>query len=206
MRKLFVVIITTALALPVLGKDMNGKFGVGIDQSMGGVSGINLKYFLGDFSIWLTPGLDLFAIKDGDTAVALDVALGGIYNFARSEVANLGAGLRVDFGYRNKTAGDTWQVGVEVPLVGEYFFSDHFAIHFSAAMVVHIVPETGPALRPPTPSGLVNDISSGAALKCTPVGNDGSLRCVQEKASKQGVGFSIGAAGIASSVGFTFYF
>jgi hypothetical protein len=208
-----VAVAIAALAAPASAKDMNGKFGVGFDQSIGGVSGVNLKYFIGDFSIWLTPGVDLFAVKDGDTAVAFGVALGGIYNFARSDAANLGAGLRVDFGYRNKAAGDTWQVGIEVPLVAEYFFTDHFALHFSTAIVIQIVPGSGPALHAPTPGGLGDQASSSTTtMHCVPDDpadpSKGSTCTTTGTASKgnEGVGFSLGAAGIAGSLGFTFYF
>jgi hypothetical protein len=203
--------VAVALAAPASAKDMNGKFGVGFDQSIGGVSGVNLKYFIGDFSIWLTPGVDLFAVKDGDTAVAFGVALGGIYNFARSDAANLGAGLRVDFGYSKKAAGDTWQVGIEVPLVAEYFFTDHFALHFSTAIVIQIVPGSGPALHAPTPGGLGEQASSSTTtMHCVVTDkNTGEMDCTTTgTASKgnEGVGFSLGAAGIAGSLGFTFYF
>ena len=163
-------------------KDMNGKFGVGFDQSFGGVSGLDLKYFLGDIQISLTPGFEMFKPSSGSAAIAFNVALGGIYNFARSDQANLGFGIRGSLGYRNKQAGDCLSGAIEFPLVAEYFFSDHFAIHGGVAIVLSIQGTKGAALTPPN----------------TPAG-------INPHAGK-GVGLGIGNGGFLADAGFTFYF
>jgi hypothetical protein len=166
------------------GKDMNGKFGVGFDQSFGGVSGLDIKYFLGDIQLSLTPGFEMFKPSGGSAAIAFNIALGGIYNFARSDSANLGFGVRGSLGYQNKYAGDCLSGAIEFPLQAEYFFSDHFAIHGGVAIVITIQGKSGSALTPPnTPGGLAAKNTAG-----------------------KGVGFGIGNGGFLGNAGFTFYF
>jgi hypothetical protein len=175
-----------ALALPASAKDMGGKFGVGVDQTLGGVTGLELKYFIGDFAVSVQPGFDIYSNKATDkTAFGLNIAIGGVYYFARSDQANLGFGAKVDMGYRNKEAGDTFQANIELPLVIEYFFTDHFAIHVATGLLFAIIPEKGAALNPPT--------SSGNTAK--PV-----------VSSTEGFGFSFGAGSLSTSAGATFYF
>ena len=202
------VLLGTFAPAPSVAKDMSGKFGIGFDQSLGGVSGINLKYFIGDFSLWITPGVDLFAPKDGDTALAFNVALAGIYNFARSDQANFGGGLRVDFGYRNKAAGDTWQVNLEVPLVAEFFFTDHFAFHLSTAIVLQFIPDTGPALEAPTSASLTKNGSNSTVttIVTTTDGGKTTQAVTTTTTGHQGIGFSFGSGSLVGSAGFTYYF
>ncbi len=206
--RLLTVLVVLAAFAPAssAAKDMSGKFGIGFDQSLGGVSGINFKYFMGDFSLWVTPGVDLFAPKDGDTAVALNIALAGIYNFARSEQANFGAGLRVDFGYRNKAAGDTWQVNLEIPLVAEFFFTDHFALHLSTAIVLQIIPDTGPALSAPTAASLTKNGSSSTVTTVVTSADGKTQTITTTTTGRQGIGFSFGSGSLVGSAGFTYYF
>jgi hypothetical protein len=196
MRKRIVLtgLAAVLLAAPAAAKDMNGKFGVGFDQSFGGVSGINLKYFIGDFALWLTPGLDLYHLGGtSSTGVKFDVGVAGIYNFARSDQANLGTGLRVDVGYMNGDSNggsETWQVNLEIPLIGEYFLTDHFAIHLGVGLVLSITPTSGSTLA--VPNAPVQASATAATAKAKPSGTS--------------IGFTAGAAGVMGSGGFTFYF
>jgi len=179
--------VVALFALPLSAKDMGGKFGVGVDQTLGGVTGLELKYFIGDFAVSLEPQFAVWAPKHGDNQFGLNIALGGVYYFARSDQANLGFGAKVDMGYLNKAAnggGDsTFQANIELPLVMEYYFSDHFAFHVSTGLLFAIVPEKGAALSVPEQNGGL--VSKGSA---------------------QGFGFSFGGGSLISSAGFTFYF
>ena len=160
-----------ALCAPASAKDMSGKFGVGFDQTLGGVTGLNLRYFIGDFCIRGVIGVDFFRPSGGDSSVGVDFALGAMYNFGRTDVVNVGVGVVVDLGWRNQAAmsqtrlrceheivngkdtgaqictqeqvggsGSSIQFNVEVPIVVEYFFSDHFSIHLGTGLVFVIVP------------------------------------------------------------------
>lgn len=191
MRKALVsvasIVAVLAIAMPASAKDMGGKFGVGVDQTLGGVTGLELKYFIGDFAVSLEPGFAIWSPDTGDTHFGLNMAIGGVFYFARSDQANLGFGAKVDLGYLNKAANGgtdaTFQANIELPLVMEYFFTDHFAFHIATGLLFAIVPEKGAALSVPT--------------------NNGGL--VAGKTTK-GFGFGFGGGSITSSAGFTFYF
>jgi len=181
---LCLAILTSGTAL---AKDMNGKFGVGYDQSLGGMSGLNLKYYLGDVAIWTTFGFDYFKPDPGDDRMGFAAAIGGIYNFARSEQANLGIGLRANFGFRNAGAMNgsdgSFQFNMELPLVAEFFFTDHFSIHAGTGILLVIVPAKGRSLD-------VDDSTSG----------------VTSSASTKGIGVGIGNGSLIGNAGFTYYF
>ena len=191
MKKLGLLVCALAamilFAISASAKDMNGKFGVGYDSTLGGVSGLNVKYYIGDFALWGTLGLDIFAPKSGDNPIGFNFAAGGIFNFARAEQVNLGFGARIDLGYKNKTAmgkaDSSFQVNIELPLIMEYFFTDHFSIHTGVGIVVVIVPEKGCTLTPSrSPMGITS---------AQPV---------------QGWGIGIGNGGLLGNAGATFYF
>jgi hypothetical protein len=98
------VLFLSLLQGALLARDMSGKFGVGYQQSLGGVSGISARYWIGDFALIGTVGLDLVKLGSGETPAGLALAVGGVYAFSLSENANLCVGLMADFGYRNKSA------------------------------------------------------------------------------------------------------
>lgn len=184
-------------------KDMNGKFGIGFVQTLGGVSGFGLKYWITrDIGIELDFGL---AIRDSDFAqsTAFLGAIGIYYALVQHRHVNLLVGLRGDIGFRtnpagfnqtvkvldainNQEASTTLEVGatpvqfnIELPLIVEYYFSDSFSVNLAMGFVVIIVPDSGPILP-----------------------SDGLLGVnVSDK-----VIFGIGAGGLLGSAGFTFYF
>ncbi len=192
-------------ASPAGARNMNGKFGVGYSQTLGGVSGIQLRYFVKDFAIEGTIGLDLFKPKDMDPRTSVKGALGVVYNFARFEIANLGVGVRGDVGWRNGeaiaaglrskcldkatdastcngiTADSAWQFNVEIPLVAELFFTDHLSVNLQAGVLFTIVNTKNKALPQ----------STGQQSTDT---------------EEEGFGFSFGAGSLFGSAGFTVYF
>lgn len=178
-------VLAVLAASSASAKDMSGKFGVGYDQSLGGVSGLDLAYFIGDIKLTGTISFEMFAPKKGDNPTAFAAAIGGIYQIARSENANLGVGLKLDLGFKNKAAmgvGSSFQVNIEVPIIAEYFFSDFFSIHAGTGLLFVIVPEKGCALNVPNSP---NNITNAAA---------------------QGFGFGLGNGSLLGNAGFTFYF
>lgn len=193
------------VATPALARDMNGKFGIGYSQTLGGVSGLHVKYFVKDVLIEGTVGFDLFKPKDLDPRTAVKGAVGVFYNFARFEVANLGVGARVDVGWRNGEAvtatarascrsdgsdaatcdairrGSTWQVNLEIPLLAEVFFTDHFAVNVQAGVLFTFVTQSQKAL-PQSTGQMASDTG------------------------EEGFGFGFGGGSLFGSAGFSVYF
>ncbi len=189
-----------------LARDMNQKFGIGYEQSLGGVSGINLKYNIKDFQIGATVGFDIFKPTDSDPRTAVRFAVGAAYNFARFKSVNMGIGIKVNAGWKNGeavnaerreklncadgqdcpgliTSGDVWQVNIEVPLTAEIFLSDHFAFTLSAGFVITILTEDEVVL---------GDNPLNPAMAAT--------------TEKSGYGFSLGMGSMLASAGFIVYF
>jgi len=183
MKRLVVSAMLVLMALPAMSKDMKGRFGLGYDQSMGGVSGFTAYYWLGNFGLKGTLGFDFVIPDSGDSRMGLDFALGGIYNFAWTKDLNIGTGLVIDLSFKNKAAMGTdsaFQFGVEIPLRAEYFFSDHFAINMSTGLVFTMVPKQG------TPSAVATATGTPTAPKDKVIG--------------------FGTGGLFGTAGFTVYF
>lgn len=149
MRK--IAVLTTALALLLAtsaqAKDLGGKFGLGYQATLGGAQGLSLSYFVSQaFAIDLLLGMK-FAIPDvTDTQVGFNAAIGIRYNFARAKETNLGIGLLVDLGYLNDQVigpDGSFHANIEIPLVLEHFFGEHFAITLGTGITIEIIPEDG---------------------------------------------------------------
>lgn len=168
-----------------MAKDLNGKFGLGYNQYLGGAQGLAVKYWIGDIGINAAIGLDFVKPDSGDSSMGFDFALGGVYNFARSDQANLGVGLIVDLGFKNKQAmggGDSsFQFNFEIPLAFEYFFSDHFAVNLATGLVIAYIPKNGSTLSAKNATG----VGAGAP---------------------KDLGIHFGAGSLFGTAGFTFYF
>lgn len=173
-------VLAVLVASSASAKDMSGKFGVGYDQSLGGVGGLDLSYFIGNIKLTGTISFEMFMPSVGGNTSAFAAAIGGIYQLARSENANLGVGLKIDLGYNSGTA---FQANIEIPIIAEYFFSDFFSIHAGTGILFVIVPDKGCALNVPNSA---NNVLAGA--------------------KKKGFGFGIGNGSLIGNAGFTFYF
>lgn len=177
---------TLALALaaaPRVGaKDLAGRFGVGVVQSLGGVSGLA-------FRLWPSERLGLEAIagvqiivprssSQSKLATTVRGSVGVVYNVARSLHANLGLGGRVSVGYRSESAAQLLdpeatsaitQVNLELPsVVLEFFLSDSFSVSVATGILIDLVPSSGRTLDVPgqegfdAPSTTIVDIGVGA--------------------------------------------
>lgn len=137
-------------------KDMDGRFGIGIEQSLGGVSGLGIRYFVSNaLCLDALAGIDLaFVPKDGKTEVSAGFqgSAGIAFHFARSLHANLSIGLRISLAYReldalkllNPAATDAVvDVSIEIPLALEVWLADSFSLGASTGILVDFVPASG---------------------------------------------------------------
>ncbi|MGM0574166.1 MAG: hypothetical protein ACQEXJ_00335 [Myxococcota bacterium] len=157
------LLATLLLASPAAeAKDMNGKLGLGLEQSLGGVSGLTVRYWPGAaFGLMSTLGVDVTSVKEEDDSTSLATtvvsSVGFRYNFARSLHANLGTGARLAIGYRSERAarlidpeheGRVIQFIVEIPLALDFFLSDSFSVGVATGLLFVFVPDEGAALTP----------------------------------------------------------
>jgi hypothetical protein len=198
------VAIAFVWSTPAIAKDMNGKLGIGVTQTLGGVTGIGVRYWPSKrFSLEVTVGVSLIDKDNVRSSTAVYASTGVFYAFILKRHANLSVGLRGNLGFRSTprenvpdvSVGDAidnetsvsaleaieeqLQVNLEIPLLVEYFFSDSFSVNLAVGLVLVIVPDEGGLLE-------VNGVGG---------------------TSKSGeIGFGIGAGGVFGSAGFTFYF
>ena len=176
-------------------KDLKGRAGLGVEQTLGGASGITLRYWPAQaFGFSLTAGAKIVSYDGVDETGVSEVkyasvvtgSVGLMYNLARSLHANLGAGVRFTFGFQTgetndivPQAKDGVQINVEIPLQMEFFLSDSLSLSVATGVVFAMVPEDGPAL----------DVE----------GHDRILR-------NDSVIIDLGAGGVAASMGIVYYF
>jgi len=183
---------------------MNGKFGVGMSQTLGGVTGTSFRYWVTrSVGIETTLGVSLLDRDGIRSSTTLTGSLGLFYAFVQKRTANLSIGVRADFGFRTapsdqgqsvkvgnavdsetesltfEATDTTLQINAEVPLMVEYFFSDSFSVNAAFGFVVVIIPDEGRVL---------NTSGTGSA----------------ENAGE--IGFGVGAGGLFGTAGFTYYF
>ena len=98
---LFSTLVATG---PGAAKDLNGKVGLGLVQSISGITALSVRYWpLAKLGITATVGVDLiYALEDPANnsppyGVQIQGSVGFLYNLAQSEHANLGTGLRLSF-------------------------------------------------------------------------------------------------------------
>jgi hypothetical protein len=177
-------------------KDLEGRLGLGIEQSIGGVSGLTLRY-------WPSVRLGVQATVGGSFASGLGedekevgalvgASVGIVYNVSRALHANLGIGLRAAVAMETEAmrnagapaeaelrSGDDMQVSIELPIVIEYFLSESFSVSVATGFLMVFVPSEGPIL---TPKGQVGSTTADTT------------------------GFAIGAGSITGSLGAVYYF
>lgn len=154
--------LLVALAWPgAQAKTLNGRLGLGLEQSLGGVSGLTVRYWPGrDLGLLATVGATVVTDEPGDTeslGTSVGASLGFVYNVSSSLHGNLGLGARVALGYQSARTADgkggtqqteVLQLGLEIPLVIEYFLSDSFSVSVATGLLVLIVPDEGAVLVP----------------------------------------------------------
>lgn len=184
-RKLALTVALCAalgLSTPASAKDMNGKFGVGLSQSLtSGVTGLGLNYWIGNLKLGTIFGMNFFFPdtddpknnNESDVQSTVVIALQALYAIARADDANLNFGLRFNMGIRDPGAADTiFGVQFDIPIEGEYFLSEHFSLYGHVGITLTIIGEDG------------NPLAAG----------------------NQGFNLGIGDGGFSGGAGFNFYF
>ena len=184
------------LSTQVSAKNLQGRLGLGLEQSVSGISGLTVRYWSWDrLGLHATLGGGLAAgLGENADEVGTDIGFsaGLIYNVARALHANLGFGVRAAIGMKNEAmrnasvpaggtplSGDELQFNIELPLIIEYFLSESFSVSVSSGFLLAFIPADGALL--------------------TPKGNAGST-------TPKTIGVAIGAGSITGSLGAVFYF
>ena len=160
---LVIVVGVVVMTSSASSKDLKGRAGVGLEQTLGGASGITLRYWPAQaFGLSLTAGAKIVSYDGVDAQGAAEVkyasvvtgAIGVMYNLARSLHANLGIGARVALGFQTgetndivPEAGDGTQFNFEIPIQLEFFLSDSFSLSVATGIVFALIPEDGPTLE-----------------------------------------------------------
>ena len=204
-KSIIAVLLVLSLPAEVCAKDMNGKFGVGFTQTVGGVTGASFRYWISrNFGLEVGAGISLLERDAG--RVRTDILIEGAFfwNAVQSRHANLIIGARFDLGVSANPAAQAKRttvidgvnteaqsaspeigdvpitIALEAPLVAvEYFLSDSFSVTLTLGMVFTWAIKGDPIL---------------ATQNLGQVFSEGDF------------GLGIGAGGFLGSASFTFYF
>lgn len=129
-------------------KDMSGKWGFGgsvqAEQTPipnAPTANIEGVFWLGQLGLEGRLAFALQSVDGGNTSVGSGGGIGLIYNFAQFDDVNIGTGLRFGgrFFYGGGPADNAlYKLAFSVPLRGEYFLSEHFAINASVGIGVDV--------------------------------------------------------------------
>jgi hypothetical protein len=161
MLALAACVMLVAVAPASEAKDLKGRLGIGLEQSLGGVSGFTVRYWPAQaFGLSVTVGAQLISFTEVATAEdklasTIKTSFGFTYNMSRSNFANLGIGARLAIGFRSEAASQldnladevaALQFSLEIPLTVEFFFSDNFSLSVGMGFVLAFIPEEGAVL------------------------------------------------------------
>lgn len=175
-RKLLLIQIALSLVFApsiILAKNMHGKFGVGGNQTLLGVTGISFAYWSSpELELSLTLGSGFVLDPDNNNTTTVLASAGFQYVLIATKYANLSLGVRADVGWASKVAanGDViggsnvTQWGLEIPIEVEYFFSDSFSIQVSTGAHFTMVPSEGAVLKPGGLGSVVEGDYKGVGL------------------------------------------
>jgi len=137
-------------------REMDGRFGIGIEQSLGGASGLAIRYFMSEsIAIQATLGVDI-VIVDGSVSAGVVGSAGFAFQLARGQHAHLWTGLRGTLGYRSLDAfqiidptatNSDLHFALEIPLGLEVWLADNFSVGAATGILVNIVPGGGAQLH-----------------------------------------------------------
>lgn len=175
-------------ATSVQAREMDGRLGIGLEQSLSGVSGLSFRYFTGErLAILATVGLDMVVVE-GELSAGVAGSVGAAFQLSRSEHAHLSVGVRLGLGYRSLSAFQIidptatesgLHFAIELPIGLELFLADNFSFGASTGILIDIVPDEGRQLH-----------STGAGSNAPP----------------GGVGIGLGAGSLSATLSLHYYF
>jgi hypothetical protein len=130
-------------ARPAAAKDMNGRFGVGAERTLGGVQGVDIMYWVGRIAINGTANLGLSFPDVGDTGVRFAIAGGLLFQLVGGDRADLSVGGRLNIG---TAQGTDPQIALEAPLRLEWYASEHLSIHGEVGVAITVNGDKGGSL------------------------------------------------------------
>ena len=187
----FAILSLLVFASPDLSaKDLAGKFGLGYESTLGGVRGLDLLYYVNrHLAIEGVLSLDYVSAAE-ESPMVFGMTIGARYNFARAKDANLGLGVRANIGYGNADRTKVATGGAddesivhfnfEIPIILEYFLSNHFSLSTKVGLLIDLIPEKGAVLHP---TNAYNMTTGGDTTR-----------------------IAFGAPGLMAALGATFYF
>lgn len=168
--------LATLAPRPAAAEELNGRLAVGLEQTLGGATGLAFRYFFTEaVGLTSTLGVDLTLLNDGsgDVATGLNGSLGLAFHFARSLHAHLGIGLRANLGWKSQAAaalahadatGGVLQISLEIPLFLEFFLSEHFSVGAATGLLLSFVPDDGAVLAPAGAGGTTTPGTTGIGI------------------------------------------
>lgn len=137
-------------------RDMDGRFGVGLEQNLAGATGLAFRYFTSDtVALLATLGVDM-AIVDGNVSAGVVGSAGFALHIARGQHAHLWTGLRGTLAYRSLDAfqiidptatSSDLHFALEVPLGLEIWLADNFSVGAMTGILFNVVPSSGAQLH-----------------------------------------------------------
>jgi len=150
-----VLVGASLVASSAHAREMDGRFGIGLEQSLGGANGLALRYFTSEsLALQATLGVDM-TIVSGDISAGVRASAGLAFQLARSEHAHLSVGARLTVGYRSlgalqiidptATTSDV-HLAIELPIGLEVWLADNLSIGAATGILINIVPDGGSQL------------------------------------------------------------
>ena len=153
------LVMALGTAPAAYAKNMDGRFGVGLEQSLAGASGLSLRYFVSEsLALAATLGVDVTIVDTGsqnEVSAGVVGSAGIAFHLARGQHAHLALGLRMAFGYRSLDAlrlldpeatSSDLHVAIEIPIALEVWLADNFSVGASTGFLVSFVPDGGAQL------------------------------------------------------------
>ena len=139
----------------------NKTFGVGFGQTVGGVRGVEVEYYLGNIMLNGHLGFLFFAPDNDnvDSSTYFAIAAGGFYRWRVWDNVAVMLGARLDIGHTGgggssvdakpqvyQITGSATQFNIELPLRAQIYFADMLAVHAEVGPVLAIIGEGGGVL------------------------------------------------------------
>lgn len=129
---------------PVQAKDMSGRFGLGYDQALGGISGVSGRYQIAsNFGLQGILGITSFSQDTGAGEISqtnLGVGLRGDIALAFTDTTNLSIIFGVDIFNQSVEVGgvddSSTDIAFEAGMKVEYFFNSLLSVHGEGGLVI----------------------------------------------------------------------